>query len=149
MEPIDRLLLSVLGLAFAGFATIVVLMALSGGTTRSVSNPRLHAPATAEERAAAAAGVAYLRSMQQGQAGAACVVAIGHLAKQLHCGSRHPRIPKRLRIPVAPLRAVDVGVDRRGAGLGVADSVTPVQFLMLRRSAQGWRVSEHTQGGYA
>jgi hypothetical protein len=111
------------------------------------SGPKLHPPTSTEERAAAGAGLAYLRALQRGDALAACRHADGGAARLLRCGRSMPRVPRELR-PGGSLKAVDADVDGATAGLGIS-SAGCVNFLSLRRSAGAWLVTGHHCGGYA
>jgi len=111
------------------------------------SGPKLHPPSSPEERAAAGAGLAYLRALQRNDAVAACGFAAGGLASQLRCDRSRPRIPAELQPPKGSLEAIDADVGATTAGLGIQDRRC-VNFLSLRRSAGAWLVTEHRCGGY-
>jgi hypothetical protein len=111
------------------------------------SGPKLHPPASIEERAAAGAGLAYLRALQRGDALAACRDAGGEVARLLRCDRGAPRIPRGLR-PSGSLKAVDADVDGGTAGLGIS-SAGCVNFLSLRRAGGAWLVTGHHCGAYA
>ena len=112
------------------------------------SSPKLHPPSSAAERAAAGAGLAYLRALQRDDAPAACSLTASELASRLRCDRSRPQIPADLRPPAGSLEAIDADVDGTSAGLGVKDRRC-VNFLSLRRAAGAWLVTEHRCGGYA
>jgi hypothetical protein len=129
---------------------LLVFVAMDGIARNDPDRVEFHRADSDDEKAAAAAALAYLRALQQGQAEVACRYAAAGIAKQLRCTGR-PRIPRALRIDPGG-RLDPFHVRTRGPRISVWVSGAdpgPVQDLDLRRVGRTWRVNEHSRFGFA